>query len=252
MIGMLERDAVAIVTGAARGIGLAIARALLQEGVRVGGLDVEGADWNAFHAAADEAGVAARTAAIDVRSREGVLAAVGDLARLGDVRYGVNAAGVDDLGPAAEVAAAAWERVVDIDLNGLFYSCQAELAAMRLHGRGGAIVNIGSMSGSIVNRGVGHVAYSAAKAGVIHLSRALGVEWVAQGVRVNSVSPGYTLTKMTRHNPAELNAGFAAQTPIGRMAEVGEIAAPTLFLLGDGASYITATDLLVDGGFTAW
>ena len=117
---------------------------------------------------------------------------------------------------------------------------------------GGSIVNIASMSGSIINRGVPHAGYCAAKAAVVHLSKALGVEWAGHGVRVNSLSPGYTLTELTRHNPPELNAAFSEQTPLGRMAEVNEIAGPAIFLLSAAASYVTATDLLVDGGFCAW
>jgi NAD(P)-dependent dehydrogenase (short-subunit alcohol dehydrogenase family) len=130
------------------------------------------------------------------------------------------------------------------------YACQAEYALMRA--AGGSIVNIASMSGSIINRGAPHASYSAAKAAVIHLSKALAVEWAGDGIRVNSVSPGYTLTEMTMHNPPGLNATFAQQTPLGRLATVGEIAGPVLFLLSSAASFITGTDLLVDGGFCAW
>lgn len=243
---------VAVVTGAARGIGLAIAGALLREGVRVGALDTATADFSALGAAASSAPQRLRTAVVDVRDRAQLEVAVGGFADWGDVRYGVNAAGIDHLGDASDLAADDWSRVVDVDLTGVFFSCQAEFAAMRRHGRGGAIVNIASMSGSVVNRGVNHAPYGAAKAGVVHLSRSLGVEWAPDGVRVNAVSPGYTATEMTRHNPAELNAAFVDGVPMRRMATVEEIAAPVLFLLGSGASYITATELVVDGGFTAW
>lgn len=248
----LDGGGVAVVTGAARGIGLAIASALLGEGVRVAGLDTDAADWDALLAAAASAQTAVRTLAVDVRDQRQVREAVDGLADWGDVRYGVNAAGVDHLGDADDLTAADWSRVVDVDLSGVFFSCQAEHAGMRRHGRGGAIVNIASMSGSIVNRGVRHVPYGAAKAGVVHLSRSLGVEWVADGVRVNSVSPGYTATEMTRGNAPEVNAALVDAVPMGRMATVQEIAAPVLFLLGAGASYITAVDLVVDGGCTAW
>ncbi len=132
-----------------------------------------------------------------------------------------------------------WSRVVDVDLDGVMFACQAEHAVLAEHG--GSIVNIVSMSGHIVNRGVTHAAHSAAKAGVIHLSKALAVEWAPVGIRENSVSPGYTLAAMTRRNPPDVNAGFAAQTPLGRLAEVEEVAEPVVFLLGEQSSFVTDT-----------
>ncbi len=250
-MGVFEQGAVAVVTGGARGIGLAIADALLGEGVRVACLDQQGADFSELEAASTRHGVPVAAVPVDVRDRDAVHTAVQRASELGPVRYAVNSAGIDSQAPSETVEAAAWQRVVDIDLSGVFFSCQAEHDAMRE--RGGAIVNIASMSGYIVNRGIEpHAAYGAAKAGVIHLTKGLGVEWAGEGVRVNSVSPGYVRTQMTQRLPQELQTMFAEQTPLGRMADVQEIAAPVLFLLGGGASYVTATDLCVDGGFTAW
>jgi NAD(P)-dependent dehydrogenase (short-subunit alcohol dehydrogenase family) len=247
----LEKDTVAVVTGGARGIGLAIADALLAEGVAVACLDVEGADVTELEAASERHGVPVLSIPVDVRDREAVYTAVRRATELGPVRYAVNSAGIDKQAPTETVVADDWQQVVDIDLNGVLFSCQAEHEVMREHG--GSIVNIASMSGYIVNRGIEpHVAYGAAKAGVIHLTKGLGVEWASEGVRVNSVSPGYVRTIMTLRLPEEMRVMFSEQTPLGRMADVKEIAAPVLFLLGSGASYVTATDLLVDGGFTAW
>ncbi|GAB4062672.1 SDR family oxidoreductase [Angustibacter speluncae] len=246
----LEAGAVAVVTGAARGIGLGVAAALADHGVAVACLDRAGADTGAFEDVCRAAGVAHLALAVDVRDQDAVHDCVRRAGELGTVRYGVNCAGVDGLEPAAGMSADAWRRVVEVDLDGVFFACQAEHAAMREHG--GAIVNIASMSGHVVNRGVDHVAYGAAKAGVVHLSRGLGVEWAVDGVRVNSVSPGYVDTEMTRHTPSDLLRSFADQTPMGRLATIDEVVGPVLFLLGPGAGFVTATDLLVDGGFTAW
>lgn len=251
MIAELEAGTLAVVTGGARGIGLAVVQMLAREGVGVVCLDTAEADRTEFLAVTQEAGVAGVFVPVDVRRRDDVFSALDEAAAIGRVRYAVNCAGVDSLGPSEHVSEQAWSRVLDVDLTGLFFCCQAEHLAMREHG--GAIVNVASMSGHIINRGAAaHAAYSAAKAGVVQVSKALGVEWVEDRIRVNSVSPGYVRTALTATNAPELNAVFAGHTPLGRMAEVEEIAAPILFLLSDAAAYVTATDLAIDGGYLAW
>src|SRR5205085_2039209 len=113
---------------------------------------------------------------------------------------------------------AQWQRVVDVDYTGVFLSCQAQARVMLPRGRG-AIVNIASMSGSIVNRGLLQAHYNSAKAAVVHLSRSLAMEWAPRGIRVNAISPGYTATPMnSRNEVADQVRQFEADTPLGRMA----------------------------------
>jgi NAD(P)-dependent dehydrogenase (short-subunit alcohol dehydrogenase family) len=247
----LAPDAVALVTGAAGGIGLAIVSAIAAEGVAVAVLDREGADFSRVRAVCDDAGVRMLPLEADVRDRDAMRDAAQRATELGTVRYGVNCAGIDILKPTVDMSTEDWERVLDVNLTGVLFSCLAEHEVMREHG--GSIVNIASISGVVFNRGaVPHVGYNASKAGVIQLSRTLAVEWVGDGIRVNAISPGYTRTEMTDSNEPERNAYLADQTPMGRMAEVGEIADPVVFLLGSGASYITGINLPVDGALTAW
>ena len=145
-----------------------------------------------------------------------------------------------------------FKKVLDVNFNGVFLCCQAEGRALLRNG-GGAIVNIASMSGVIVNRDLLQVHYNASKAAVIHLSKSLAMEWAGRGIRVNSISPGYTATPMnTRPEVAEQVKRFEADTPLGRMAAPDEMVGPAVFLLSEAASFCTGVDLIVDGGFVCW
>jgi NAD(P)-dependent dehydrogenase (short-subunit alcohol dehydrogenase family) len=171
---------------------------------------------------------------------------------LGPLTLAVNSAGIANAAPAEEMPLEQWQRVIDINMTGVFLSCQAEARAMLEHGRG-SIVNIASMSGSIVNRGLQQAHYNASKAAVAHLTRSLAMEWSQRGIRVNAISPGYTATPMnTRPEVADQVRQFEADTPLGRMATVDELVGPAIFLLSEAASFCTGVDLLIDGGFTCW
>lgn len=248
----LEGD-VALVTGAASGIGRAIAIGIAEQGGRVGLVDLVGADFSSVIAEVESAGGRALAVEADVTSPDDMAEAVARIERdLGDLSLAVNAAGIANASPAEDMPLAQWQKVYDIDVTGVFLSCQAEGRAMLAHGRG-SIVNIASMSGTIVNRGLNQVHYNSAKAAVQHLSKSLAMEWATRGVRVNSVSPGYTATPMNlRPEMVDHMAVFASETPMQRVAEPHEIAGPTVFLLSGAASFVTGTDLLVDGGFCAW
>ena len=189
----------------------------------------------------------------DVVDGASIAAAVGKVQQaLGPLTLAVNSAGIANAMPAEDMPIEQWRRMMDVNLTGIFLSCQAEGRAMLANKRG-AIVNIASMSGSIVNRGLTQAHYNASKAGVIHLSKSLAMEWVTRGVRVNAISPGYTLTPMNkRPEVAEQLKVFAAETPMARIASVEEMVGPAIFLLSPAASFVTGVDLLVDGGFECW
>jgi NAD(P)-dependent dehydrogenase (short-subunit alcohol dehydrogenase family) len=245
---------VAVVTGAASGIGRSIATHLAELGAFVGCIDLESADLGGVVDDITSTGGRGIVCPANV-TRPDQLARAIEVVQdtLGPVSLAANAAGVADSAPAEDMPLAQWQRVVDVDLTGVFLSCQAEGRAILSNGTGGAIVNIASMSATIANRGLQQAHYNAAKAGVVQLSKSLAMEWGGFSVRVNSVSPGYTYTPMTRR-PEQINAmeGYKADTPLGRNAEPRDIAGPVAFLLSDAAAFITGTDLLVDGGFVIW
>jgi NAD(P)-dependent dehydrogenase (short-subunit alcohol dehydrogenase family) len=171
---------------------------------------------------------------------------------LGPLSLAVNSAGIANARAAEEMPLEQFRKVLDVNVNGVFLSCQAEGRRMLERGRG-AIVNIASMSGSIVNRGLLQAHYNASKAAVIHLSKSLAMEWAPRGLRVNAISPGYTATPMNlRPEVAEQVKRFEADTPLGRMAQPAEMVGPAVFLLSDAASFVTGIDLIVDGGFVCW
>ncbi|MDR6234350.1 SDR family oxidoreductase [Pseudomonas oryzihabitans] len=244
----------AFVTGAGSGIGQAIAVGLAEAGADVACFDLPGSR--------DLAGTVARIQAHGRRALalEGSVTSADELAtavarteaELGPLSLAVNSAGIANAQPAEELELERWQRMLDINLTGVMLSCQAQARVMLPRGKG-AIVNIASMSGSIVNRGLLQAHYNTSKAGVIHLTKSLAMEWAERGIRVNCISPGYTATPMnTRLEVAEQVKIFEQTTPLGRMAEVEEMVGPAIFLCSPAASFCTGVDLIVDGGFVCW
>jgi NAD(P)-dependent dehydrogenase (short-subunit alcohol dehydrogenase family) len=246
-------DRVAMVTGAASGIGRQVALGLAEYGAHVACVDLPGPGLDDAASEVQALGRKAIAVPSDVTAPEDLTRAVSRAeAELGPLRLAVNSAGIANAAPAEEMELNQWRKVIDVNVTGVFLSCQAQARAMLSHGQG-SIVNIASMSASIVNRGLLQAHYNASKAAVVHLSKSLAMEWAARGIRVNAISPGYTATPMNRRpEVAEQVKQFEADTPLGRMATVDELVGPTVFLLSDAASFCTGVDLLVDGGFTCW
>lgn len=245
---------IAFVTGSGSGIGQAIAVGLAEAGADVALYDLAGskgvADTARMIADLGRRSIVLAGNVTDPAALEAAVARTE--AELGPLSVAVNSAGIANAVPAEDMPLAQWQNMFDVNATGVFLSCQAEGRAMIRHGRG-SIVNIASMSGSIVNRGLTQVHYNAAKAAVIHLSKSLAMEWVGKGIRVNVISPGYTLTPMNlRPEVAEQRKIFERETPIGRMATPDEMAGPAVFLSSRAASFVTGVDLLVDGGFECW
>lgn len=245
---------VAIVTGAGSGIGQCIALGFAQCGADVACLDRrdDGGLQNTV-GMIERAGRRALALQADVTIRESLDDAVRQTeAELGDLTIALNAAGIANANAAEEMTEDQFQTLMDINLKGVFLSCQAQAKAMLRHRRG-SIINIGSMSGVISNRGLAQCHYNASKAGVIHMGKSMAMEWVDRGVRVNSISPGYTATPMnTRPEMVHQTREFESQTPMQRMASVQEMVGPAVFLASDASSYCTGVDLLVDGGFCCW
>ncbi len=245
---------VAFVTGAGSGIGQRLAVGFAEAGATVACFDLPASAGIAETARRIEA-ANGRALALggDVTNEADLAAAIAETeAALGPLTLALNCAGIANATAAEDMPRAQWQRVLDINLTGIFLSCQAEARVM-LSRKRGSIVNIASMSGSIVNRGLLQAHYNASKAGVVHLTRSLAMEWSDRGLRVNAISPGYTATPMnTRPEVAEQVKQFERDTPLGRMASVDELVGPAIFLSSAAASFCTGIDLIVDGGFVCW
>jgi NAD(P)-dependent dehydrogenase (short-subunit alcohol dehydrogenase family) len=245
----------AVVTGGGQAIGLACVEALSEAGATVVIADYNPEAAESGRDAMKAKGYDCDVAIVDVTDAKSIEALADKLGKAhGKVDILVNNAGIarSEI-PAENMEDERWLNVLDVNLNGTFWCCRSFGKRMLTAGKG-SIVNIGSMSGFIVNKPQGQAHYNASKAAVHHLTKSLAAEWGARGVRVNSVAPTYIRTPLTAFassNPEMYNAWIGG-TPMARLGEVDEIASAVLFLACDASSLMTGSIVLVDGGYTCW
>lgn len=242
----------ALVTGAGSGIGAAIAKELAAKGARVVVADISEEAASRVAAEITEAGGEAAALASDSSTREGNEEAVNFAVKtFGDLNYAVNNAGIaGPPAPAGETDLDAWDKVIGLNLNGVLYGMRYQIPAMLDAGADkSAIVNMASIHGTVAAPNNG--AYTAAKHGVVGLTKNAASEYGAAGLRINAVGPAYIDTPLLDALDAETKAALVAKHPLGRLGRAEEVAALTRFLLSEDASFITGSYHLVDGGYTA-
>ncbi len=249
----LEKQ-VAIVTGGGQGLGKVFCLALAEAGADIVVAELNAETGPQTVAEIEQRGRRGLFVSTDVRSRNSVHAMVERaIESLGRVDVLVNNAGIVKWAPAEEVTEEDWRMVIDVNLNGLFFCCQAAARPM-IAQRSGSIINIASMSAFIVNRPQCQASYNTSKAAVVHLTRSLATEWAPYNIRVNAIAPGYMGTPMARpffDDPC-YGGRWIPDIPMGRPGEPEELGPLAVFLASKASSYMTGATVVIDGGFTAW
>ncbi|MGD0197873.1 MAG: SDR family NAD(P)-dependent oxidoreductase [Solirubrobacteraceae bacterium] len=243
---------VALVTGAGRGIGRGCAERLARAGATVVLVARTEDDLRACAEAIGADGGDAYVHRADVTIEDGVAAAVAFAESVGDLRICVNAAGTNLTGPARDYPMAQWDTLFAVNVRATFLVCRAVGDSLLRRAKPGSIVNVSSQMGHVGYPG--RAAYCATKHAVEGLSKALAVEWAADGIRVNTVAPTFVDTDLTRSmlTDTEFRADVMARLPTRRLATIEEVAAAVSYLVSDAASGVTGHALAVDGGWTAW
>ncbi|KAF2868015.1 hypothetical protein BDV95DRAFT_581131 [Massariosphaeria phaeospora] len=254
------RDKIVLVSGAARGLGLTQAEALLEAGATVYALDRLPEPSPDFHRIAaraeNELDTSLHYRQIDVRDvgkLNKIVEEIGD--KHGRLDGLVAAAGIQQETPALEYTAEDANRMFEVNITGVFMTSQAAAKQMIKYGNGGSIVLIASMSGTVANRGLICPAYNASKAGVMQLARNLASEWGEHRIRVNTISPGYIVTAMVEElfkQYPERREEWPRQNMLGRLSAPREYRGASVFLVSDASSFMTGADLRMDGGHSSW
>ncbi|MCL4249764.1 MAG: glucose 1-dehydrogenase [Anaerolineae bacterium] len=248
---------VALVTGGAQGIGRAYAHALAEAGANVALVDVQFEKAEGVAGELEKKGVEAIAVKADVTKIDQVDAMIKTIMKKwSKLTIGVNNAGIGQWVPSEDMSEHDWDHVLNTNLKGVFLCAQAEARVMIPAGYG-KIINTASMSGTIVNMPQDQSAYNTSKAGVIHLTKSLAAEWAKDGVRVNSISPGYTRTQLVSdllETPIgkEVLPVWMTFTPMGKMGEVTDLTGAVVYLAAEVSDFMTGSDIIIDGGFCCW
>lgn len=243
---------VVIVTGGAQGIGRTVSEHLAGVGADIVIFDIQG---EKAQETADEIAKEYKcktfAAGVDVTKPVKVAAAIEKAdAAMGKIDLLFNNAGIVLQKPILDLEPEEWTNVIDVNLNGIYFVAQAFARYLIERNKKGAIVNTASMSGHIVNAPQEQTSYNTAKAGVIHLTKSLAVEWADKGIRVNCISPGYIYTELTSFVRQDWQDLWVEGTPYKRMGKPEELAGAVIYLLSDSASFTSGCDMVIDGGFT--
>ena len=256
-MGILDRfkldGKTALVTGGGQGIGRGYAHALADAGASVAIVDINPTTAQQVVVEIRTLGKQAISIIADVTRPDDAQRMVDTVMNeWGKLDIAVNNAGRVLWEKAEDVTEADWDRVVDLNLKGVFLCAQAEAKAM-IPRRYGKIINTASMSGSIINRPQNQASYNASKAGVVHLTKSLAAEWATYGIRVNCISPGYIITPLsTAPEVMKFRPLWTELTPIGRLGEVEDLQGAIVYLASEASDFMTGHNLIIDGGYTIW
>ena len=243
---------IAIVTGGTIGIGRCVADYLASAGANIAIISRhENAAKTVAKAIDEEYAVATVGIACDVSDPIAVDQMIDTVSRtIGTADVLLNNAGININGSALELNYEDWQHVLDVNVNGVFLTARAFAKKLISENKQGSVINMASISASIVNLPQSQTAYNTSKAAVVHMTKTLAIEWVKWGIRVNAVSPGYVWTEMNQIVPKEISDVWMASTPLKRFAKPDEIAGAVIYFASKASSYTTGSELLVDGGFT--
>ncbi len=247
----------ALVTGGGQGIGRSFCHALAQAGARVAVVDLSREHAEVVTQELKNDGYEAIAVTADVTDPVSVDSMVETVIRQwGELTIGVNNAGIGMWRDAESMDYAEWKKVIDLNLNSVYRCAQAESRVMLEKGYG-KMINTASMSAHISNTPQNQAAYNASKAGVLHLTRSLAAEWAPRGIRVNSISPGYTKTALVEkllESPEgrSMLPKWLERIPMGRMALTEDLQGAAVYLAAEASDYMTGADMLIDGGYCAW